>query len=749
MNMTRTRVFFSLLGALGMALASAPHTAAAPPPGHILSSSGASYGGIIGFNSDGSNYINYTPDDATDLGRPQDKSEHPSISRDGSLMAFDSTRVAMPTGGDNAPHIFVMNSDGTGTRQITFKGTLGDGTPFRDFYPEMSPDGKEIAFVSNRGDQLDSGPSFPTNQYGGSKDIWVINTDGTNLHQVTFAQPLQSGQDTVYYSQVGGIAWGPDSHTLAFKGNRLSQTTPNQYTGVVGFVNDDGSGYRFLHDFGNTVNFRADVDAALDWSPNGRYIAAPYGDNNYYGALVIFDLTTSSTSSIPRKDSNGNVFQPFDASAGALRFSPDSTRLISDPDYNVQYIFNLDGTNQVVLNVPLNRSEPLCWAPGAAIAKPDHLSITPSPVFVAVGETVSLIPTLYDAQNNVIVHAVRAWNSNQGPSVFTISPTGSLTGVQNTTNNPSSITPDNAGITAASTNVVVGPHKTAPSWTAVSVAAGSDGKTRILWNKNDGSTTLWTLNPDGSAAMYSSVFGPFQGWTARAISVDPQNNTHILWTNVDGRMTLWTLDTNSQLTGSFPVFGPYNGWQAVGIASGPNGYTHILWDNSDGRMTPWTLDANNQLTGATPVYGPYSGWTAKAISVSPNNTAHILWDNADGRMTPWTLDANNQLTGSTPVYGPFAGWAAQSIGSGPDNNTHILWDNSDGRMTPWTLDTNNQPTGNFPVFGPYDGWSAQGIAEGPDGSSRILWDNVDGRMTPWTLTPNNQLTGNFPIYGPY
>ncbi len=491
--MMHTRLFLPLLAALGLTLAPAPHAgastaAAPPPPGRILSSSGVSAGGIIGFNPDGSNYINYTPDDSGDNGR-FDKSEHPSISRDGSLIAFDSNRNGVLNSRDNASHIFVINGDGTGTRQLTFKSALSDGTPITDFYPEMSPDGKEIAFLSNRGDQRDTGPSFPTNQYGGTKDIWVINTDGTNLHQITFAQPKQSGQDTFYESQVGGIAWGPDSHTLAFKGNRLSQTKPNQYTGVVGFVNDDGSGYRFLSDFGDTVNFSA--DAALDWSPNGRYIAAPYGDNNYIGALVIFDLTTGSTSSIPRKDSSGNFFRPFDASAGALRFSPDSTRLISDPDYNVQYIFNLDGTNQVALNVPLNRSEPLCWASGPAILKPDHLTVTPSPVYVPVGGTVHLIPTLYDAQNNVIVHAVSAWNSNQGTGSFTISTVGDLTATQTAAYSPFTIAPTNGGITAAPVFVVVG----SPKLTVTSpVQLSRDGKGNIvarftLTNRGDGTAS--------------------------------------------------------------------------------------------------------------------------------------------------------------------------------------------------------------------------------------------------------------------
>lgn len=144
-----------------------------------------------------------------------------------------------------------------------------------------------------------------------------------------------------------------------------------------------------------------------------------------------------------------------------------------------------------------------------------------------------------------------------------------------------------------------------PAWTAASVATGPDSQTRVLWSRGDGAMTLWTLNPDGSNASYSRIFGPYDGWTAQAVSVGPDNSAHILWTNADGRMTPWTLDASNQLTGNFPVFGPYAGWAATSISTGPDSNTHILWTNTDGRMTPWTLTASNQLTGNFPVFGPY------------------------------------------------------------------------------------------------------------------------------------------------
>src|SRR4030095_2033189 len=59
--------------------------------------------------------------------------------------------------------IFIIRTDGTGMRQLT------DDT-FKDREPRWSPDGKRIAFTSNR---------------SGSSEIWAINRDGSGLQQLT------------------------------------------------------------------------------------------------------------------------------------------------------------------------------------------------------------------------------------------------------------------------------------------------------------------------------------------------------------------------------------------------------------------------------------------------------------------------------------------------------------------------------------------------------------------------------------
>ncbi len=110
---------------------------------------------IYMMDADGNNVINLTNHEWQDV--------RPSWSPDGSKMAFVSFR----TGAFNDPlHIFVMNADGTGRRNLTADTRLTDS-----FAPDWSPDGRHIAFNSRL--------NFRGN------DIFVITVDGKELEQLT------------------------------------------------------------------------------------------------------------------------------------------------------------------------------------------------------------------------------------------------------------------------------------------------------------------------------------------------------------------------------------------------------------------------------------------------------------------------------------------------------------------------------------------------------------------------------------
>jgi Tol biopolymer transport system component len=198
----------------------------------------------------------------------------PAWSSDGRQVAF-SGGVRQNTEPDD---IYVMNTDGSGLRQIT-------SGPRVDLNPSWSPDGSQIAFADllgslyivdvrtlavtpltdhgrpgEKGEGPDQNPDWSPD---GSKivfsrndetipSIFVIDADGSNLTRLTDPAP---GSDI-------GPAWSPDGTRIAF----VRTLNQNEGTPDIYVMKADGTSIAQLTDD------PAD-DGSPTWSPDGNRIA--------------------------------------------------------------------------------------------------------------------------------------------------------------------------------------------------------------------------------------------------------------------------------------------------------------------------------------------------------------------------------------------------------------------------------------------------------------------------------------------
>ena len=157
-------------------------------------------------------------------------------SPDGTALAFHGNLTSL------GPAIYTINSDGTGLKQLTNLINEGD----YNINPTWSPDGKRIAFVSER---------------DGGREIYVMNTDGSLQTRLTKG-----------LGNADSPAWSPDGSQIAFVSRRDGRDQ-------IYLMKPDGSNQTKL------INSDA-FDGNPSWSPDSSSIAFDRGGEIF---VVTFD----------------------------------------------------------------------------------------------------------------------------------------------------------------------------------------------------------------------------------------------------------------------------------------------------------------------------------------------------------------------------------------------------------------------------------------------------------------------------
>jgi dipeptidyl aminopeptidase/acylaminoacyl peptidase len=227
----------------------------------------------------------------------------------------DGTRVVYAVGRADREHdrstsqLWLSDIDGATPRRLTWTGD-------RNREPGWSPDGRSIAFVSDR--------------VKGSSGLFVLPLDG----------PGEARELTHHHTAVGALAWSPDGRSIAYTAN-FDPDNPDEQPPVEdrapkvrvtrrldykqdnrGWVNDVRSQV-FIVDVasGERRMLTRELDDLLypQFSPDGHKLAARITtDNGIHSRLVLIDIATGQIRRVG----------PADGTIGVWSWAPGSDRIL-------------------------------------------------------------------------------------------------------------------------------------------------------------------------------------------------------------------------------------------------------------------------------------------------------------------------------------------------------------------------------------------------------------------------------------
>lgn len=269
--------------------------------------------------------------------------------------------------------ISIVNIDGTDSMSVTQGESI-------DIFPAWSPDGSQIAFVSER--------HRGTSLIAGQLVIYTIATGESR------DVPLTIGDRVAPYAP----AWSPDGRTIAFvaydgdiNNYHYRSTTPAVYT-----VGIDGSGLTRI----------STTSTGPSWSPDGRRIVlfAPYGDEAAFYSFAADGSEAVRIASLPADFTYtiGDPARDLPLTGVEISWAPDGSEILFD---SLAQRVLPDGSGVLEsLPVSFNAASTGQAQNGSSGPKPAYPRIaawSPDGSRIAVGATTSIYEGV-----NVVLHTI-------------------------------------------------------------------------------------------------------------------------------------------------------------------------------------------------------------------------------------------------------------------------------------------------------------------------------------------------------
>ena len=237
----------------------------------------------------------------------------PAISPDGRWIAFDSNRLRAAADPPYTPDLFLMHADGTEQLHLT-----------RGSSASWSPDSRNIAFHASA-----SGVGRPINP-----DVWATAID-SDIFVGNVADLLTGGAQPINITNNPQTVdddpdWSPDGQKIVFTSHLVSDNPTNSTSAEIYVMRVNSQGVPVQDGLPNPqrLTFNNEEEAAPTWSPDGKRIA--YMCHNGGRDFEICVMNADGTNQTALTNNSIHDARPS--------WSPDGTQIVFTREFGALFI---------------------------------------------------------------------------------------------------------------------------------------------------------------------------------------------------------------------------------------------------------------------------------------------------------------------------------------------------------------------------------------------------------------------------
>jgi hypothetical protein len=195
-----------------------------------------------------------------------------------------------------------------------------------------------------------------------------------------------------------------------------------------------------------------------------------------------------------------------------------------------------------------------------------------------------------------------------------------------------------------------------------------DGRSDILWRRDDGQLLLWFAGESGNSALVNwgndldvdenGIGRPKDApvpveWKVKGVGdFNGDGFSDILWRHDNGQVAIWYM-VHAMHVGEAGSLGidPNHVWEIQGVGDfNGDGKSDILWRGTDGQLVIWgegLYEAGRPTFQNSPGWVAPPEWQIRAVGdFNADGFADILWRRTDGTLHIWKMNGVSYIGGS-------------------------------------------------------------------------------------------------------